>query len=350
MVSFKTLKNKNRFWAGLLFAQFLLFYILSKTQFGVNLFSNLFETKKYFHQKLFSTFNFSIGDLFYIFIFLYLFFCLYKLFKKNDRKKYFIKIFKTLNFFYLIYQISWGMLYFQTPLIDKLPEKQISEKEIKKKALEYIEKCNESRKQVKEDKNGVFIITNIEETKMSVLNAQQKIPKEFSNKKNTHIQNFKPTLFGKYFSYTGILGYYNPFTSEAQYNANLPYSYLPFTLAHESAHQLGFAREQEANFIAYLICKNSDDTNLIYSSNLYVARSLLNSLIEKDPKFVEQAKLKFSKDVKRDLENNKNFIKEHQSWVDDAIYFTNDLFLKSNRQEGSITYSYFLELLLRYEN
>ena len=241
------------------------------------------------------------------------------------------------------------MLYFQTPLIDKLPAKQISDIEIKKKALEYIKKCNESRKQVKEDKNGVFIITNIEETKMSVLNAQQKIPKEFSNKKNTHIQNFKPTLFGKYFSYTGILGYYNPFTSEAQYNANLPSSYVPFTLAHESAHQLGFAREQEANFIAYLICKNSDDSNLIYSSNLYVARSLLNSLIEKDPKFVEQAKLKFSKDVKRDLENNKNFIKEHQSWLDDIFYFTNDLFLKSNRQEGSITYSYFLELLLRYE-
>jgi flagellar basal body rod protein FlgF len=71
------------------------------------------------------------------------------------------------------------MLYFQTPLIDKLPAKQISDKEIKKKALEYIKKCNESRKQVKEDKNGVFIITNIEETKISVLNAQQKIPKEF---------------------------------------------------------------------------------------------------------------------------------------------------------------------------
>ena len=350
MVSFKTLKNKNRFWAGLLFAQFLLFYILSKTQFGVDLFINLFETKKHLHQNVFSIFNFSIGDIFYIFMFLYLFFCLYKLFNKNDRKKYFIKILKTLNFFYFIYQISWGMLYFQTPLIDKLPAKQISGIEIKKKALEYIKKCNESRKQVKEDKNGVFIITNIEETKISVLNAQQKIPKEYSNKKNTHIQNFKPTLFGKYFSYTGILGYYNPFTSEAQYNANLPSSYVPFTLAHESAHQLGFAREQEANFIAYLICKNSDDSNLIYSSNLYVARSLLNSLIEKDPKFVEQAKLKFSKDVKKDLENNKNFIKEHQSWVDDAFYFTNDLFLKSNRQEGSITYSYFLELLLRYEN
>jgi maltodextrin utilization protein YvdJ len=75
------------------------------------------------------------------------------------------------------------MLYFQTPLIDKLPAKQISDKEIKKKALEYIKKCNESRKQVKEDKNGVFIITNIEETKISVSMLNKKFQKNFQTKK-----------------------------------------------------------------------------------------------------------------------------------------------------------------------
>jgi len=91
MVSFKTLKNKNRFWAGLLFAQFLLFYILSKTQFGVNLFSILFETKKYFHQKLFSTFNFSIGDLIYIFLLLYLSFAFINYSTKMTEKNILLK-------------------------------------------------------------------------------------------------------------------------------------------------------------------------------------------------------------------------------------------------------------------
>jgi Zn-dependent peptidase ImmA (M78 family) len=54
---------------------------------------------------------------------------------------------------------------------------------------------------------------------------------------------------------TGILGYYNPFTAESQYNPNIPATQLPFTLAHEMSHQLGYAREQEASFIAYLYSK-----------------------------------------------------------------------------------------------
>ena len=53
-------------------------------------------------------------------------------------------------------------------------------------------------------------------------------------------------MFGIIGNYVGFQGYYNPFTTEAQYNAELPNTYIPFTLSHESAHQLGFAREQEA--------------------------------------------------------------------------------------------------------
>ena len=51
-----------------------------------------------------------------------------------------------------------------------------------------------------------------------------------------------------------------------------------------------------------------------------------------------------------DLENNKMFYENHQGWINNLFHATNDLFLKSNRQEGSITYSYFIELLIRYEN
>jgi hypothetical protein len=77
MVSFRTLKNKNRFWAGLLFAQFLLFYILSKTQFGVNLFSNLFETKNisiknYFQLSTFQSEIYSTFFFFYIYHFAFI--------------------------------------------------------------------------------------------------------------------------------------------------------------------------------------------------------------------------------------------------------------------------------------
>ena len=150
-------------------------------------------------------------------------------------------------------------------------------------------------------------------------------------------------------NYSGILGYYNPFTTEAQYNQNLPSTYIPFTLAHESSHQLGFAREQEANFIGYIICENSKNLELQYSAYLYTTKSLLRFLLQNNPEFAGQAMLFFSEKVKKDLVNDKKFALEHSGFLEEFFHLSNDLFLKSNQQEGAITYSYFIDLLVKYK-
>ena len=150
-------------------------------------------------------------------------------------------------------------------------------------------------------------------------------------------------------SYTGILGYYNPFTAEAQYNSELPASYIPFTLAHESSHQLGYAREQEANFVGFLIGKDSFNADLRYSTNLFALKSLLRYIQSEDPKFVEKILENYSESMKRDAIAEKLFNEKHAGLLDQFFAVTNNLFLKSNQQEGSITYSYFTELLIKYE-
>ena len=149
-------------------------------------------------------------------------------------------------------------------------------------------------------------------------------------------------------SYSGILGYYNPFTAEAQFNANLPSTFIPFTLSHESAHQLGFAREQEASFIGYLSGKDSKNVDLKYSTEYFVLKSLLNSLAEKDEVFVKNILKNYSAGMKRDRLAEKEFVKNHEGILDTFFGITNDLFLKTNQQEGSITYSYFVKLLVQY--
>ena len=53
-------------------------------------------------------------------------------------------------------------------------------------------------------------------------------------------------------SYLGISGIFIPFTCEANVNATLPDWEIPFTACHELAHQRGFAREDEANYVGYL--------------------------------------------------------------------------------------------------
>lgn len=341
--------QRKRFWAGILLAQFLLFYLFSKIPFFTNAFSSFFEWQKTAHQKLFAPIPFSVGDIFYVILGATILIFLFKILKKKTRNTYLVKLLVILNLIYFTYQIFWGQLYFQKPMIQQLPPEEISLEETKFLTLKYLNLCKQTRKLVKEDENGVFKIQNLSTIESEIVSQQRQVPEFLSGKKSTTINNFKPSLFRIIMSYTGILGYYNPFTAEAQYNAALPSTQIPFTLAHESAHQLGFAREQEANFIAYLLGKNSGNSELKYSVEFFVLRSLLNSLVEKNPDFVKKVLENYSPAMKRDRIYEKMFAQNHDGILSIFFELSNDLFLKSNQQEGSITYSYFVELMVRYE-
>lgn len=314
------------------------------------MFESFFEIQKEIHQLLFSWIPFSFGDLLYLLLEIYISYLIIKCFKKKTRSASLFKLLILVNIFYFSYQIFWGMLYFQKPIIEKLPEKEITLEKKKELALKYLEKCKQTRAVVMEDKYGVFQISDINKIKTEILSQQEKLSSFISSKKATEINSLKPSLFDGVMSFTGILGYYNPFTSEAQYNPQLPSSYIPFTLAHESSHQLGFAREQEANFIGYLIGTQSTNSDLKYSAEYFTLKSLLNSIVYEDEKFAKKMLNDFSAGMKRDRAYEKQFGIQHQGWLNVFFGFTNNLFLKSNQQEGSVTYSYFIDLLIRYEN
>ena len=345
----KNLLYHLKFWAGLLFAQFLLFYFLPKSSFVISKFKIIFEAKQAIQEKIFSKINSSFGDFFYLFIALILIYIFFKILIKNSRKEYLLLFLIILNISYLIYQISWGMLYFQKPIVEKLSKKEITKKEIEKLALYYIYLTNKTRENVSEDKNGIFKIKNLKNLKTNILKSHSSIPKEFQAFSATETTNFKPSLWGNLMNYSGILGYYNPFTGEAQYNENLPNTYIPFTLAHENSHQLGFAREEEANFIGFLICENSKIPELQYSAYLYTYKSLLKQIAQYNPEFAIHALQFFSKKVNLDLRNDKLFTQKYSGFFESFFHITNDIFLKTNQQDGSITYSYFIDLLVKYK-
>lgn len=344
----KNIILKNKFWAIILVAQFSLFYILSKFDFVINFFSNLFEWKKNFHVLLFSKFGFSIGDVIYTIVSLYFIYAIINLIRK--RKSETLKqLFIFINISYFIYQCFWGMLYFQTPIIRKLPKKDITEQDLKNLTSKYLKLCKETREKVSEDKNGIFIIKDLQKIEQEILLQQKNLPIEITSKTSLVILSVKPSLYNHLMNFTGILGYYNPFTAESQYNPNLPHTQLPFTLAHEMSHQLGFAREQEASFIAYLCAKNSENLDLQYSAQLYVLKSLLRNLSVKDEAFVKSVLSQYSYKMKKDRNYEREFFRKNEGFLSNVFGFTNDLFLKSNQQDGSITYSYFITLLALYE-
>ena len=344
----KNIFIKNKFWAIILVAQFSLFYILSKIDFAVDFFSKLFEWKKNFHILLFSKFGFSVGDVIYTFVSLYLVFLVINLIRKK-RSETLKQLLIFINVTYFIYQCFWGMLYFQKPIIDKLPKKEITDVQLQKLTIKYLQLCKETREKVSEDKNGIFAVKDLKKIEQEILLKQKSLPSQITSKKSVETLSVKPSLYNHMMNYTGILGYYNPFTAESQYNPNLPSTQVPFTLAHEMSHQLGFAREQEASFIAYLCAKNSINLDLQYSARLYVLKSLLRNLSVKNKVFVKSMLSQYSDKMKKDRLSELEFLKNNESVLSDVFGFTNDLFLKSNQQDGSITYSYFITLLVRYE-
>lgn len=316
----------------------------------ISFFEGFFELQKKLHQASFSWLSFSVGDIIYVLLGIVLLYSFITLFKKKSRNTALIRILIIVNIFYFIYQIFWGMLYFQVPIIKKLSSQKKPEMErAKELALRYLEKCKITRQSVHEDHHGIFIITDLKSVQLEILHQQTKLPQYISDKKASEVLAIKPSLFKNIMSFTGILGYYNPFTAEAQYNPELPPTFIPFTTAHESSHQLGFAREQEANFIGYLIGIHSDNLDLRYSTEYFTLKSLLKFIVEEDPEFVKSVIRNYSPAMKRDRAYERSFIFRHQGWLDDFFGFTNNLFLKSNQQEGSVTYSYFIDLLLNYE-
>lgn len=350
VINTSKIRYKKRFWAGLLLAQFVLFYLFSRASGIVSFFECFFEIQKRFHQLLFSWIPFSFGDVLYILLGVFLIYHIVGCFNKTRRKNALQQILIGLNIIYFLYQIFWGMLYFQTPIIKKLPsQREPTVEKAKILALKYLQKCQETRKLAQEDPNGIFIIKDIDAVQKEILKRQNMLPENISDKKAPEINSFKPSIFKNVMSFTGILGYYNPFTAEAQFNSQLPNTLIPFTSAHESSHQLGFAREQEANFIGYLTGINSNNVELRYSTEYFTLKSLLNYILDKDPAFVKFVLKNYSPEMKRDRAYEKAFILKHQGVLDDFFGFTNNLFLKSNQQEGAVTYSYFINLLLNYE-
>ncbi len=69
---------------------------------------------------------------------------------------------------------------------------------------------------------------------------------------------------------------------EANYNGHMPEMDIPSTVCHELSHLKGFMREDEANFIAYLACRQSDSAAFRYSGALLAYIYSGNALYKAD--------------------------------------------------------------------
>lgn len=245
----------------------------------------------------------------------------------------------------------FGIGYYTSGLDVKLEldKKEVSTKDLSQTADWLIEELNASVDTVNFQEKGPSINPHtIRETNNILLSSYDSMSDkyDFLPKLTSYV---KPVILSKPMTYTHISGVYTHFTGEANVNTNGPDYSIPYTIAHELAHQRGIAREDEANFIAFLVCINSNDAYIQYCGYMNLCEYVLNALYTADAKLYEETYVKLDKRVLYEMNATYDFYEKYQDNVVGEISGAiNDAYLQANGTEGTKSYGLVVDLAVAY--
>ena len=159
----------------------------------------------------------------------------------------------------------------------------------------------------------------------------------------------KSSLFSYIGLYIGYSGYYNPFTGEAQVNTcQLPFG-QPYTTCHEMGHQLGYARENEANFAGYLTARSSPDAAFRYSAYFDLWMYATAEMFSRDSSFVKEQVKQLHPAIRQDYRDLKAFSRKYANPLETRVWQLYGGYLRANRQpRGMVTYTEVTAWLIAY--
>lgn len=305
---------------------------------------------------LFGWIPFSIGDLFYGFLILIIIiktFQFFKLlFKKRLNRKNFIAGLQQVIFFflfiYVFFNLFWGLNYNRvgiTAQLDlhietyNLTDLETLTGALQKKLNRYAVKVTESARDSFDKKKILF-----KESHDVFKLAEKKYP--FLKYR---VKSIKPSIFSYAGNYLGFQGYYNPFSGEGQVNTTAPRFLEPFVSLHEIAHQVGYAKENEANFVAFLACRNYESDIFQYSMYFNLYAYAIREVYKRDSLMAGNFYNQLDTQVKKDILFHYEFYKKYRNPIEPIIMWFYGHYLKANNQPmGKETYNEVVAFLIAY--
>lgn len=305
---------------------------------------------------LFGWLPFSIGDLFYGFLMLVI---LYKtfnlfstLFKRKFNRQYLVaglqQLFFFLLFVYVFFNLLWGLNYNRKGIAWQLQLdiKAYSPSDLdtlttimQQKVNYYADFVSEAQRDTFNRKKNLFAAGAA---------AFQSAAKQYPFL--TYVsRSIKPSLFSYLGNFLGFQGYYNPFSGEAQVNTTVPRFLEPFVTTHEIAHQLGYAKENEANFVGFLACRAYDNNAFRYSAYYDMYNYSLGELWLMDSVLAKTYPDRAHPQVKKDQQEFRDFYRRYRNPVEPIIMWGYSQFLKANNQPaGKRSYNEVVTWLVAY--
>ncbi len=294
---------------------------------------------------------FPLGDFLYLLLILYSIRSLYIFYRKIaarslkriDRLKIPLQVINFMLLLYLVFKVLWGLNYSRPSITKQLAignEKYTTEQLIKLGKF-FIARLNS--------------LKSVEKIRFSIDELQTEAKASFALMEQSSsffrydCPVVKPALNSWAISKIGIEGYYNPLSGEANVNMRLPAVALPFVTCHEIAHQLGIAREDEANLIGYFVASHSRHPYFRYSAAYAMLKSILFEIRIKSPNDYEILYKTINETTLQDFRNDREFWRAYNNQMFDYLDVAFDRFLKLNNQsKGTGSYQDIVLWLYNY--
>lgn len=252
---------------------------------------------------------------------------------------------------YFGFTVVWGLNYHRVSIasIANLEVREASAEELEALCRHLIENANALRGFMEEDSYGVTVspqgVQNILSRAYKGYLAASEVYPELGGRYGRP----KAVMLSVVLSYQGIGGVYFPFTGEANVNVSEPHFMIPFTASHEMAHQRGFAREDEANYIGYLACIMHPDKDFRYSGTMAALQYSMNALRRHDMERYQRLRAEYSEGVARDFKAWSEHCRKYDGFIRETTDRINDTYLQANAQsDGVQSYGRMVDLLLAH--
>ena len=348
-------KKRNLFLTLFLGIQILLMrWIESNPEFVENYYSNgIYIYISSLLRIFLGWIPFSIGDLLILFFVLYALRFIYKLFK-NRFKNFIPKLLGVTAFvsvLYFCFYLFWGLNYYREPLSKNLGYEttKYSNEQLINLSNHLVLKLNETHIKITKS-DSLQVLNPYSQTEMYNLarNGYDNLAEDFPQFKYQY-GTAKSSLMSLIQSYNGTSGYLNPLTGEAQVNSRIPKTGYPTTTCHEMAHQIGFAAENEANFVGFLASLYNDDIYFKYASYRMATRYAIFELYKRDPEKYWEVYKTIHSGIIKDFRASSNFWKAYENPFEPIVKKGYNAYLKSNKQQQGVdSYNYVVDLLINY--
>jgi len=163
------------------------------------------------------------------------------------------------------------------------------------------------------------------------------------------VPHTKPILYSHFMSRLRITGVFVPWTLEPHVNVHVMDYHIPATMIHELAHFRGIMREDEANFIAWLVGHHSGHPDFMYSGTMLALSHAAAQLHRANREEHSRIMAMLCPYVQVDRRANWEYWQQFQGPLAEISQAANDAYLRANRQEDGVqSYGRVVDLLLAY--